>query len=57
MPYRQEMMQFLRDRARRLIEMAQERTPLSDRLNVMAAELEVRADELQRDQDRQAADG
>ena len=52
MPYHQGMMQFLRDRARRLLEMAECRTELSDQLKVMAAELEARADELQRDQDR-----
>jgi hypothetical protein len=52
MPFRQEI-QFLRDRARRLQEMAEmHRTPLSDQLRMMAAELEARSDELQRDQDR-----
>ena len=55
MPFR-EQIQFLRDRARRLIEMAQHQTPLSDQLKVMAAELETLADELQRKQDQQAAD-
>jgi hypothetical protein len=50
MPFRQRI-QFLRDRARRLLEMAQHQTPLSDQLKVMAAELEARADELQSDQD------
>jgi hypothetical protein len=53
MPLRQEV-QFLRDRARRLREMAQYQTPLSDRLNVMAAELEARADDLERQE--QASD-
>jgi hypothetical protein len=53
MPFRQEI-QFLRDRARRLHEMADtHRTALSDQLKVMAAELEARADELERDQCQQ----
>ena len=56
MPFRQEMIQFLRDRARRLLEMAECRTALSDQLKVMAAELEARADGLEREQDRRAAD-
>lgn len=44
MPLRQEI-QFLRDRARRLREMADtHRTPLSDQLTVMAAELDALAD-------------
>ena len=47
MPMRQEV-QFLRDRARRLREMATQRTPLSDHLRQMAQELDTRADELQR---------
>lgn len=48
MPFRQEI-QFLRDRAPRLHEMANtHRTALSDHLRVLAAELEKRADELQR---------
>ena len=51
MPTRRQV-QFLRDRARRLLEMAQHPTPLSDQLKVMAAELEAKADELERDQDR-----
>ena len=55
MPFRREI-QFLRDRARRLLEMAQHQTPLSDQLKVMAAELDARADELERDQGRQQAD-
>ena len=55
MPFRQEI-QFLRDRARRLREMAQNRTPRSDQLTVMAAELESRADELQRNQGQQPGD-
>ena len=42
--------QFLRDRARRLREMAQHQTPLSDQLKVIAAELEAVADELERQQ-------
>ena len=55
MPFRQEI-QFLRDRARRLRELADaHRTALSDQLRVMAAELEARADELQREQDTRAA--
>ena len=55
MPFRQEI-QFLRDRARRLRQMANShRTALSDQLRVMAAELEARSDELQRDQDQQTA--
>lgn len=48
MPLRQEA-QFLRDRARRLREMAAIQTPLSTQLSVMAHELEARADELERD--------
>jgi hypothetical protein len=43
--------------ARRLREMAQHWTPLSDQLRVMAAELEPCAEELQRDQQRQSRDG
>ena len=46
--------QFLRRRALRLREMAQHRTPLSDQLKVMAAELEARADNLQGEQEREA---
>ena len=56
MPLRRQV-QFLRDRARRLLEMAEHQTPLSDQLKVMAAELETKADELERDQGRQAAGG
>jgi hypothetical protein len=52
MPLHQEI-QFLRDRARRLREMADYQTPLSDRLKVMAAELEARADDLERAQNGQ----
>src|ERR1700752_98882 len=53
MPFRQEI-KFLRDRARRLREMAEaHRTALSDQLRGMAAELEARADELQRQPDRE----
>ena len=53
MTFRQEI-QFLRDRARRLHEMATaHRTALSDQLLVMAAELEARADELERQQEQQ----
>jgi hypothetical protein len=55
MPLRQEI-QFLRDRARRLREMAAYQTPLSDRLKVMAAELETRADDLERTQCGEAGD-
>jgi predicted nucleic acid-binding Zn ribbon protein len=52
MTFRQEF-QFLRDRARRLHEMATaHRTALSDQLLVVTAELEARADELQRQQDQ-----
>ncbi len=48
MPLRQEV-PFLRERARRLREMADEhQTALSDRLRMMAHELEARADELER---------
>jgi hypothetical protein len=48
MPLRREV-QFLRDRARRLREMADEyQTALSDRLRMMAHELEARADDLER---------
>lgn len=55
MPFRQEI-QFLRDRARRLRDMANShRTALSDQLRVVAAELEGHDDELQRDQDQQTA--
>ena len=44
MPFRQEI-QFLRDRARRLREMADtHQTALSDQLRVMAAELDALAD-------------
>ena len=53
MPLRHEV-QFLRDRAGRLREMAQYQTPLSDQLKVMAAELEAVADQLERKQDRAA---
>ena len=53
MTFRQEI-QFLRDRARRLHEMATaHRTALSDQLLLMAAELEARADELERQQEQQ----
>ena len=46
MPLRREV-QVLRERARRLREMADEnQTPLSDRLRAMAHELEARADNL-----------
>jgi hypothetical protein len=56
MPFRQEI-QFLRDRARRLREMAEaHRTGLSEQLRVMAAELEARADDLQREQDKGESD-
>jgi class 3 adenylate cyclase len=52
MPFRQEI-QFLRNRAQRLREMADANaTAMSDQLRMMAAELEARADELQRQQDR-----
>jgi hypothetical protein len=55
MPFRHEI-QFLRDRARRLREMADANpTAMSDQLRMMAAELEARADELQRQQDQRAA--
>jgi hypothetical protein len=47
MPLRQEV-QFLRDRAMRLREMAVIETPLSDHLRMLAHELEARADELER---------
>ncbi len=48
MPLRQEV-HFLRERARRLREMADEfQTALSDRLRMMAHELEARADDLER---------
>jgi hypothetical protein len=47
-PLRQQA-QFLRERARRLREIADaERTPLSERLREIAADLETRADELER---------
>ena len=56
MPFRQEI-QFLRDRSRRLREMANShRTALSEQLRIMAAELETPAEELQRQQDQQAGD-
>ena len=48
MPIRQEI-QFLRDRAKRLREMATLRTAISGHLRAMAEELETRADELERD--------
>ena len=52
MPFRQEI-QFLRDRARRLREMADtHQTALSDQFRVMVAELESVADELDRKQGR-----
>ena len=48
MPLRQEV-RFLRERARRLREMAEaHQTALSDQLRMMAHELEARADELER---------
>ena len=48
MPLRREV-QFLRERARRLREMADEhQTALSDRLRTVAHELEARADDLER---------
>ena len=48
MPLRREV-EFLRARARRLREMADaHQTGLSDQLRMMAAELEARADELER---------
>ena len=48
MPLRREV-QFLRERARRLREMADENpTALSDRLRAMAHELDARADNLER---------
>jgi hypothetical protein len=40
--------QFLRNRAVRLREMAETRTPLSDHLRMMAHELEARADDLEK---------
>jgi hypothetical protein len=56
MPLRREV-QFLRDRAQRLREMADaHKTALSDQLRVMAAELESRADELQRNQGQPPSD-
>jgi hypothetical protein len=48
MPLRQEV-QFLRDRARRLREMANaDETALSDRLRALAHELDARADVLEK---------
>jgi len=48
MPLRQEV-QFLRDRAQRLREMAKaHRTAMSDQLRRIAAELDARADELEK---------
>ncbi len=48
MPPSQEV-QFLRERARRLREMADEyQTALSDRLRMIAHELEARADDIER---------
>jgi hypothetical protein len=48
MPLRQEV-QFLRERARRIREMADEhQTALSDRLRMIAHELEARADDIER---------
>jgi hypothetical protein len=48
MPLRQEV-QFLRDRARRLRDMADaHQTALSDRLRMLAHELDGRADDLER---------
>ena len=48
MPPSQEV-QFLRERARRLREMAAEyQTPLSDRLRMIAHELEAQADDVER---------
>ena len=47
MPLRREV-RFLRDRARRLREMATTPTPLSDQLRMMAHDLEARADELEK---------
>jgi hypothetical protein len=55
MPLRQEI-QFLRNRARRLREMAEHQTPLSDRLKVIAAELEARAVDLEQAQDKPQGD-
>jgi hypothetical protein len=55
MPFRQKV-QFLRDRDRRLREMAEHQTPLSDRLKVMAAEPEARADDLPQVQDKPLGD-
>ena len=56
MPFRQEV-QFLRDRARRLREVANShRTALSDQLRRMASDLEARAEALQRDQEQQAGE-
>jgi hypothetical protein len=50
MPLRQEV-QFLRYRARRLREMAEaHRTPLSDQLKVMAAEIDALADRTGREE-------
>ena len=56
MPLRRQV-QFLRDRARRLLEMAQHQTPLSDQLKVMAAELEAQADELEGGRGRRHGNG
>ena len=56
MPFGQAI-QFLRDRARCLLEMAEPQTALSDQLKMIAAELDALADGLERDLDRQAADG
>ena len=52
MPLRQEV-QFLRERARRLREIAASHpTPLSGQLRQMAQELEARADEIERENGR-----
>jgi len=52
MPLRREV-QFLRERAQRLREMADEnQTALSDRLRMIAHELEARADDIERAESR-----
>jgi hypothetical protein len=52
MPLRREV-QFLRDRARRLREMADaHHTPLSDQLRMMAAELDALADRAEKGNER-----
>ena len=50
--------QFIRQRARRLREMAEEHhTPLSIQLQMMAAELDALADEMERRRDTQVLEG